>query len=133
MFDNLRMFSFVARSTAYFPADDPLEGGFQDRHGKPLCTLQEYLGGKKPYVSVAMDLDAFPYGTKLCIPALEARYGKSIEFRVTDTGGAFVDKGTSRIDVCVENEQASFDGMINGHLGCVALVEKRDESISATA
>lgn len=70
-------------------------------------------------VSVAMDSKAFPYGTKLRIPELEAKYGKQIDFRVVDTGGAFKGKGTSRIDVCTANRKASLDPTINGPLTLV--------------
>jgi 3D (Asp-Asp-Asp) domain-containing protein len=93
-----------------------MEGGFLDRKGKPLHTLQDFLSGKAPYVSVAMDSKAFPYGTKLRIPELEKKYGRPIEFRVVDTGGAFKGKGTSRIDICTANRKASLDPTVNGKL-----------------
>ena len=32
-----------------------MEGGFYDRIGEPLTTLEDYLEGKVGYVSVAMD------------------------------------------------------------------------------
>ena len=92
---------------------------FVDRRDQPLRTLQDFLSGKANYVSVAMDSKAFPYGTKLRIPELEAKYGKQIEFRVVDTGGAFVGKGTSRIDICTANKRASLDSVINGPLTLV--------------
>jgi hypothetical protein len=107
---------FNARGTGYYPDASPLEGGFVDRRDQPLRTLQDFLSGKANYVSVAMDSKAFPYGTKLRIPELEAKYGKQIEFRVVDTGGAFKGKGTSRIDICTANERASLDSTINGPL-----------------
>lgn len=110
---------FKARGTGYYPDSSPLEGGFVDRRDQPLRTLQDFLSGKANYVSVAMDSKAFPYGTKLRIPELEAKYGKQIEFRVVDTGGAFVGKGTSRIDVCTANKKASLDPVINGPLTLV--------------
>ena len=110
---------FKARGTGYYPDASPLEGGFVDRRDQPLRTLQDFLSGKANYVSVAMDSKAFPYGTKLRIPELEAKYGKRIEFRVVDTGGAFVGKGTSRIDICTANKRASLDSVINGPLTLV--------------
>lgn len=110
---------FKARGTGYYPDASPMEGGFVDRKGAKLNTLQDFLNGKVPYVSVAMDSKAFPYGTKLRIPELEAKYGKQIEFRVVDTGGAFKGKGTSRIDVCTANQRASLDATINGPLTLV--------------
>ena len=108
--------SFVSRGTAYYPDASPLEGGFVDRRGAKLRTLQQFLAGEATYVSVAMDTNAFAYGQKLRIKELDAKYGRSIEFRVVDTGGAFSGKGRSRIDVCVKNRAASFDATINGTL-----------------
>jgi len=110
---------FTAKGTGYFPDNSPMEGGFKDRKGAPLHTLQDFLSGKSKYVSVAMDSKAFPYGTKLRIPELEKKYGRPIEFRVVDTGGAFKGKGTSRIDICTANRKASLDPTINGKLTLV--------------
>ena len=110
---------FNARGTGYYPDASPLEGGFVDRRDQPLRTLQDFLAGRANYVSVAMDSKAFPYGTRLRIPELEAKYGRQIEFRVVDTGGAFVGKGTSRIDICTANKAASLDATINGPLTLV--------------
>src|SRR5437868_163147 len=81
-FDPARGNRFSSRGTGYYPDASALEGGFKDRLGRPLNTLQDYLAGRAPYVSVAMDSKAFPYGTKLRIPELEAKYGRPIEFRV---------------------------------------------------
>ncbi|MEZ0227157.1 MAG: hypothetical protein ACAI25_00910 [Planctomycetota bacterium] len=110
--------TFVARGTGYYPANTLMEGGFFDRKGKKLRTLQQYLAGSADYVSVAMDSKAFPYGTKLRIREFEQRYGRTIEFRVVDTGGAFKGTGTSRIDICVANRTASYDATVNGTLHC---------------
>ncbi|HYV46627.1 MAG TPA: peptidoglycan-binding protein [Myxococcaceae bacterium] len=107
---------FTAKGTGYFPDNSAMEGGFKDRKGAPLHTLQDFLAGKSKYVSVAMDSKAFPYGTKLRIPELEAKYGRPIEFRVVDTGGAFRGRGTSRIDICTANRRASLDPTVNGKL-----------------
>ncbi len=111
--------TFKARGTGYYPDSSALEGGFVDRQDKPLQTLQDFLNGKSSYVSVAMDSKAFPYGTKLRVPELEAKYGQQIEFRVVDTGGAFTGKGTSRIDICTANKKASLEPTINGPLTLV--------------
>jgi hypothetical protein len=108
--------SFVARGSGYFPADDPVEGGFVDRRGKRLRTLQQFLAGTADYVSVAMDTNAFEYGQRLAIRELEEKYGRAIVFRVVDTGGAFRGKGRSRIDICTANRAASLDRTINGTL-----------------
>lgn len=113
--------TFKARGTGYYPDDSALEGGFFDRKGAKLRTLQQYLAGQADYVSVAMDVNAFPYGQKLRIRELEAKYGRVIEFRVVDTGGAFRNQGRSRIDVCVANNAASLDPTINGTLTLAAI------------
>jgi len=115
--------SFVARGTAYYPANNALEGGTVDRKGVKLRTLQQFLAGQASYVSVAMDANAFKYGQRLRIKELEAKYGRSIVFRVVDTGGAFRGKGTSRIDVCVASLKASSDSTINGTLHIDAIDE----------
>ncbi|HEY8080074.1 MAG TPA: hypothetical protein VIF62_38350, partial [Labilithrix sp.] len=115
--DELRtVSSFTARGTGYYPNGSALEGGFKDRRGKPLHTLQQFLAGSADYVSVAMDSHAFNYGQRLKIHELETKYGQAITFRVVDTGGAFTGKGRSRIDVCTANNKASLDPTINGTL-----------------
>lgn len=108
--------SFTSRGTAYYPANTRLEGGFVDRRGVRLRTLQQYLAGSADYVSVAMDSTAFRYGQRLRIKELETKYGRPIVFRVVDTGGAFRGKGRSRMDICVANQSASVDPTINGTL-----------------
>lgn len=106
-----------ATGTGYFPDNSAMEGGFVDRKGHKLNTLQDFLAGKADYVSVAMDKnEKIPYGAKLRIPELEKKYGRAIEFRVVDTGGAFTGKGNSRIDICTANQKASTDSTINGPL-----------------
>ncbi|HTL86614.1 MAG TPA: SH3 domain-containing protein, partial [Acidimicrobiia bacterium] len=98
---------FTARGTGYYPDSSALEGGFVDRKGVRLRTLQAYLNGSAEYVSVAMDTRAFSYGQKLRIKQLEQKYNRVIEFRVVDTGGAFQGRGRSRIDICTANNSAA--------------------------
>lgn len=109
---------FTSRTTSYYPDGSALEGGFKDRRGKPLRTLQDYLEGKKgaTYVSIAMDLDAFPYGTRLRIPAIEKHFKVPvIEFRVVDTGGAFdlSGRGLERMDICTRSLKHSVQAVVN--------------------
>jgi 3D (Asp-Asp-Asp) domain-containing protein len=111
--------TFRSKGTGYYPSSSSLEGGFVDRKGAKLRTLQQYLNGQATYVSVAMDTNAFAYGQKLRIKELEAKYGKQIEFRVVDTGGAFRGKGRAKIDVCVANYSASIDSTLNSMLTVV--------------
>jgi hypothetical protein len=106
-----------ARGTGYYPDSSAMEGGYVDRKGKKLNTLQDFLEGRAPYVSVAMDHTCgIPYGQPLRIAELEKKYGRPIPFRVVDTGGAFKGRGTGRIDICTRNRQASLDPTVNGPL-----------------
>jgi 3D (Asp-Asp-Asp) domain-containing protein len=113
---------FWPRATGYYPDASPLEGGFIDRMDCPLHTLQDYLAGQSPYVSIAMDADAFRYGTRIAIPELVKRYHQQIEFRVVDTGSAFRGQGRARIDICTANKEASEDDAINGIVTCIAFL-----------
>ncbi|KAK7109691.1 hypothetical protein V1264_013686 [Littorina saxatilis] len=107
--------SYSARGTAYYPDNSALEGGFVDMRDHKLHTLQDFLAGRAPYVSVAMDNHAgIAYGTAICIPQINRKYNK-----VVDTGGAFTGKGHSRIDICVQDLQHSYDSTINGGLTLV--------------
>lgn len=108
--------TFRSDGSGYYPDSSAMEGGFVDRRGARLRTLQQFLDGSADYVSVAMDTNAFSYGQKLRIKELEQKYGRTIEFRVVDTGGAFRGKGRSKIDICVANRQASYDATVNGML-----------------
>ncbi|GMU56853.1 MAG: hypothetical protein AMXMBFR33_59990 [Candidatus Xenobia bacterium] len=106
-----------SRGSGYYPHNSRMEGGYVDRRGNRLYTLQDYLAGRAPYVSVAMDKNLrIPYGTKLRIAELEKKYGRPIEFRVVDTGGAFTNRGYSRIDICTASRRDSLDPTINGPL-----------------
>lgn len=104
---------YTTRSTGYYPAANRLEGGFVDRRGKKLRTLQDFIDGRTKYVSVAMDRNTVPYGHAVCIPELNALYGKAIPFRVVDTGGAFKNKGTTRIDICTRSRSDALKKSVN--------------------
>ncbi|MBU6453147.1 MAG: hypothetical protein KGS72_15295 [Cyanobacteria bacterium REEB67] len=107
----------TAKGTGYYPANNRMEGGYKDMKGQPLHTLQDYLNGKAPYVSVAMDNKAgIPYGQKVNIPEMNDKYGQNIPFRVVDTGSAFHGKGTGRVDICTASRQHSLDPQINGKM-----------------
>ncbi|XP_052223527.1 uncharacterized protein LOC127839292 isoform X1 [Dreissena polymorpha] len=112
---------YHATGTAYYPDPSPVEGGYVDMHGMPLQTLQDYLEGKASVVTVAiMDNHAgISYDTPVCIPELNQKYNRFIDFRVRDTGSAFTNKGHSRIDICVRTRHDSFDNTINGPLTLV--------------
>lgn len=116
-----RLISFISRVTCYYPSFDPGEGGYTDRHGKPLFTLQQYLDGNAPFVSCAMDLAAFPYGTILACPDFNKHLEKQILLRVVDTGDAFIGMGLTRLDLCVKDKEASLDDFLNARHDFVAL------------
>lgn len=122
--------SHRAKSSGYFPYNDSMEGGHFDRLGKPLRTLQDYLAGRADYVSVAMDRHVAPYGTRIRIPELEAKYGREIDFRLVDTGRAFKNKGTSKIDICVKTRQQTYEDTINGHLTVQFVRERQGHDAS---
>lgn len=105
---------FETEKTGYFPDDSEMEGGFSDRSGRPLKTLQDYVAGRADYVSVAMDSQQFGYGTVVRIPDVEEAYGKCILFKVVDTGGRFEGAGSSKIDICNANESDANSHISNG-------------------
>jgi hypothetical protein len=109
------------KATGYYPYNNKMEGGFKDKIGKPLHTLQDFLDGSAPYVSIAIDKKLYnngtvKYGDNFRIPEMEAKYGKKIIFKAVDTGGAFTDKGFSRIDICTDNQKCSLDKLVNSKL-----------------
>lgn len=122
--DALSATSFTSKATAYYPDSSALEGGFVDRAGKPLKTLQQFLDGDADYVAVAMDTKAFAYGTRLRIRELDEKYGRPITFRVVDTGGAFRGRGRSRMDICVANEAASYERTVNSVVHVEVVTER---------
>lgn len=108
---------YRTRGTGYFPYNDSMEGGFFDKKGYRLRTLEDWLAGRADYVSVAMD-GRVKYGTRVRIPELnrDLAGGREIPFRVVDTGSAFRGRGTSRIDICRGNRRLTHDGAINRNL-----------------
>ncbi len=111
----------VAKGTGYYPDSSAMEGGYVDKQGKKLCTLQDFLAGKADYVSIALDKNLYKngtikYGDTFRIPELEAKYGRQIPFKAVDTGGAFTNKGFGRVDICTGSRKDSLDSTVNGNL-----------------
>lgn len=87
---------FNARLTGYWPyaaktaAEKRMEGGLNDRKGKPIITLEQHRSdpSKYPFVSVAGDPAIFPYGQRLSIDQFPGAV-----FRVVDTGSHFFGSG----------------------------------------
>ena len=105
---------YRSRITRYHPEPSDMEGGCTDSKSMPLFTLDQYLSGGAPYVSIALDRKLYRrgkirYGDEFRIPALDARHRAELErvgrrhivFRAVDTGGGFTGKGFSRLDLCV--------------------------------
>lgn len=104
---------YKTKLTAYYPANDPIEGGFTNRYGGSLHTLQSYLDDREDHVSVALDKDLGRVKRKLCSPQMNEYYVKNVKLFVEDTGSAFTGKGFSRADICVANRKSSFDTLVN--------------------
>lgn len=109
------------KATGYYPHNSKMEGGFKDKIGKPLHTLQDFLNGSASYVSIAIDKNLYKngtvkYGDNFRIPEMEQKYGKKIIFKAVDTGGAFTGKDFGRIDICTANERCSLDKTFNSKL-----------------
>ncbi|XP_076284784.1 uncharacterized protein LOC143211206 [Lasioglossum baleicum] len=106
--------------TAYFPdfsSDD--EYDHVDVNMKKLRTLQDFLDGRAEFVTVSMDLDSgIPYGTKVCIPDLNAKFGRQIPLQARDTthysDGNSKSPDFSHIDICVRTEEDTYDNAVNG-------------------
>ena len=136
------------RLTEYYPfqaglskKQEQIEGGVFDRKGKPLYSLEDYLEGSAPYVSLACDSTAGPpgnapefrtYGTRVWLQELSLRIAEYVDnapdslifipFQLVDTGGNFFGSnkqikvaGYEPIDVCRRNRPTpdkSFSGML---------------------
>ena len=100
---------YSVQTTLYTTENNSMEGGSKDRCGRPLHTLDDYMNWDANEVSVAMDKYALPYGTIIRIPEIEKRLKVKdpIPFKVVDTGGAFYNQGTSRMDICVGHSQST--------------------------
>ena len=92
------------------PAQKAMEGGVQDKKGRPAYTLEQYLAGQAPYVCVAMDRNAFPYGTLIYCGKFKDTNGNLIPFRVNDTGGLFLNAGLEKIDIATSSFNLASNG-----------------------
>lgn len=106
--------------TGYWPfkqglnaAERLMEGGITDRTGNPLHTLEDHIENpsEHPYVSVAGDYKAWPYGQRIEIPNWPG-----VIFRVVDTGGNFFGAkkvyrvaGYEPLDICVRGPETVID------------------------
>lgn len=123
---NVRLTEYYPFQTGLSKKQKQIEGGVFDRRGKPLHSLEDFVEGKAPYVSLACDYTGGPpgnaaefrhYGQLVWIPRLMLDIRKYVDnvpdsltiipFRLVDTGGNFFgDKkqvrvaGYEPIDVC---------------------------------
>ena len=111
----------TAKGTGYYPHNSKMEGGYLDKKGNKLTTLQDVLDGKAKSAAIALDKNLYKsgqvkYGDSFTIPEIDKKYGKHIDFRAVDTGGAFTGKGFSRVDICTGSKKDSLDPTVNGKL-----------------
>ncbi|KAL1506018.1 hypothetical protein ABEB36_005455 [Hypothenemus hampei] len=102
--------------TAYFPdyTDSDHEFGYQDKRGRKLRTLQDYLDDRAEFVTLSMDDHlGIPYGTQVCIPELNKHFGHKILLEVRDSSYDLLGRGYSRADICVRTEIDSYDLNVN--------------------
>ncbi|XP_076759259.1 uncharacterized protein LOC143428346 [Xylocopa sonorina] len=84
-----------------------------------LRSLQDFLDDRAEFVTVAMDLDSgILYGTKLCIPELNAKFLRQIPLQARDRSH-YEDVKTnspdfSHVDICVRTEEDTYDNSVNG-------------------
>ena len=102
-----------------------MEGPPIDHHDQTVCTLERYLADVCPYVSVAIDPRLnVPNGTPLLIPEISSMAGKTVHFRIVDTGSKKRFKGTGHIDVATDSSQnEGFGRQISGHRFTLVLPE----------
>jgi peptidoglycan hydrolase-like protein with peptidoglycan-binding domain len=93
-----------------------VEGPPTDRFLQPICTLEKYLGGSCPYVSVAIDRRLkVPDGTPLLIPQISDLVGRTVEFRIVDTGALWAFHGTKHVDIATDSgDAAGLGSLISG-------------------
>lgn len=118
----LNDYPLLAKLSAYWPATNAeeltMEGPDVDTRDKPLYSLQDYLEGKAPWVSVAADHSEFAYGEPIVIKELNEKYKREIDFRVHDALHADRVKagkgtGTRRLDIRVSSRQEGLDDSLN--------------------
>jgi hypothetical protein len=132
---------FHARLTGYWPfqrglsaAERKMEGGATDRKGGPLYTLEQYLAGQAPYVSVSGDDSIFPYGQRLAIDVWPG-----VPFRVTDTGGHFRGAGKvyrvmgyEPLDICVDSDQTKVPKLATATIASGDHFDKAGKAVAAS-
>ncbi|GAA0101696.1 hypothetical protein UT300012_24110 [Paraclostridium bifermentans] len=85
-----------AEYTAYYPANNAMEGGFHDQKGKLLNPDEAVVAGPK----------SLSYGTKVLIKETNSKFDNKVHTK-KDNGGAIVIKGdgTYRFDILTHNSK----------------------------
>ena len=96
------------RLTGYWPweaaqsgdaAEKNMEGGVNDRKGKPLHSVEDFFAGKSAYVSLSGDDKAWPWGQRVDFVWSD---GRKVIGRVVDTGRNF--RGSTKVYRAAGNE-----------------------------
>ncbi|XP_053984943.1 uncharacterized protein LOC128896502 [Hylaeus anthracinus] len=106
--------------SAYYPDfSSDNESDYLDARMKKLRNFQDFLDGRVEFVSISMDLDSgIPYGTKVCIPELNAKFSRQIPLQARDRSH-YSDAKTnspdfSHVEICVRSEEDTYDNSVNG-------------------
>jgi hypothetical protein len=93
-----------------------LAEGSLDAHRHPLCTLEAFLDGDVPHISVAVDLDSIPYGTPLSIRALDAHFGRPLPFRAVSETERTAKAKRSYLEICVSSDDPAMVAALDRRL-----------------
>ncbi|XP_014241392.1 uncharacterized protein LOC106662097 [Cimex lectularius] len=89
-----------------------------DMHNHMLSSLQDFLYKDFKYVTLAVDHKLhLPYGTKVCIPAMNHHYLKFINFEIRDTSEELDSRGYEQFNVFVSSKKDTYDKVMNRDVG----------------
>ena len=93
--------------TGYYPANNSMEGGFEDCLGNPLRTLSDYDRNNKDhsYVSLATDPTFIPTKSHVNIEGFNDKDGVPVLFYACDVGSLI--KG-EHVDICCGSKEQTF-------------------------
>lgn len=67
----------------------------------------------------------FPYGTRLCVPALNRHYRRPIQLELRDTDADLDGQHVGQLDICVRSETDSYDAAVNQQAVAVYVEQRR--------
>jgi len=92
-------------------------GDYYDIQGRPIHTLEDFIKGIVPDVSIALDPNlAIPYGTIVSSPELNALVGKPVPLAVTAQNAATFNRNLDRVSICVATGRLFRLANLNGTL-----------------